>query len=179
MTSWGAELERYRGDISVNGRTTFARGHQLKQGDRIVARGKKSFFVVKYQDGSRFMVRDGDLKITKLTQHSSKVGLVRGTLLSFVKPESKHNFSLETKTASLGVRGTKFWVSESEKETYLCVCQGKVSIGNDSGSVVVAKNEDIRVGSRKQKLVKSEASTVMWNMAVEGFKQLGVPIDPR
>lgn len=175
----GAVLDRYKGKVTIRGKTSLSPGQKLQAGDHIIASGEKSFFVVKYLDGSRFLVRNGELKIKKMQQKSSRVGLLRGTFLSFVQPDSQHDLKVETRTAALGVRGTKFWASESDKDTYLCVCEGEVEVKNDIDSVVVAKNEDIRVSSRDQKLVKSIANNMMWNMAVDGFKELGIVIRPR
>ena len=176
---WGASLDRHRGSVSLNGKTDLTKGQAIKAGDRLIARGPKSFFIVKYDNGSRFLVRDGELTIDKLKNKSSEVGLLRGTFLSFVDPKSKQSFKVKTRTASLGVRGTKFWVSESREETYLCVCKGDVEIANETGRLVVSENEDIRVKSKGQKLAKSTASDMMWNMAVDGFKELGFTIPRR
>ena len=174
-----ARLERHRGKVSFNGKDSFSKGQVLKKGDRLVAYGGKSFFVIRYDDGSRFLVRDGELTINKLAKKKMEVGLLKGTLLSYVKQGSGQDFKIKTRTASLGVRGTKFWVSESPKDTYLCVCEGSVAIENDVESLIVSKNEDIRVKSRRQRLSKAHANDMMWNMAVDGFKDLGIDIPPR
>ena len=175
---WAAQLERSRGPVTLNGKKVVSKGQQLKTGDRLSSSGKGNFFVVKYDDGSRFLVKDGELTIDKLQGKSTEIGLLRGTFLSFVEPKSKNQLSIKTRTASLGVRGTKFWVTESPKETYLCVCEGEVEIANDTGSVIVEKNEDIRVSSRGHKLKKSLATNVMWGMAIGDFKELGFDIPP-
>ena len=175
----GAVLDRYRGQLTLNGKASPSKGTKLKKRDRLVASGKGSFFVVKYDDGSRFLVKEGDLIIEKLKKKSSELSLQKGTILSFVQPRQSRTLTINTRTASLGVRGTKFWASESPEETYLCVCEGSVEVNNKNGSLLVSANEDLRVKSQDQKLKKSLANDFMWNMAVDGFKELGFTIPRR
>ena len=176
---WAAKLFRYRGKVTLNEVVSPPNGTPLKDGDRLVSKGKSSFFIVKYDDGSRFLVRDGELVIDQLKKKFSKVELKKGTFLSFVQPKQSHSLTVKTRTASLGVRGTKFWVTESLKETYLCVCEGSVEVKNQKDSIVVSANEDLRVQSQSQKLEKALANNFMWNMAVEGFQELGFTIPSR
>ena len=73
----------------------------------------------------------------------------------------------------MGVRGTKFYIDQSEKETYLCVCEGKVEISNEISKEEVEKNEDAHV-SKRNKIEATQANNDMLSMAWDGFKEMGL-----
>ena len=45
--------------------------------------------MVLYNDGSRFLVRNGELKIEELKKESTKLSLIKGTIYSYVKNKEK------------------------------------------------------------------------------------------
>lgn len=178
-----ATLITYKGDVRLNQKqlSTEDKNLPLSQGALLEAKGKKSFVVIQYKDGSRFMVKNGNIKVEKLHPKKTLISLIRGTILSYVNPKSQQKFKIKTKRASFAVRGTKFWVQESPKESYLCVCEGQVAVRNNNALMLVNPGEDTHITSRIESLRKQNSSTKMWSMASEGFKTMGleVPVQPK
>jgi hypothetical protein len=174
-----AELVRFRGNVTVNGNGP-QKGQMLMKGDVLVADGAKSFFVVRYKDGTRFMIKNGRLEVDNLDRMNKKSSykLIKGYIFSYVNPKSKQNFKIKTKHASMAVRGTKFWLNESASESYLCVCEGSVEVKNDTGLISIGKNQDIHIDKNTKKLSLTPANPRMLKMALSGLKELGVSVNP-
>ena len=172
---FSASLTRFSGNVSINDGAVVS-PQKVKAGDKITAQGPKSFFIIRYENGSRFMVRDGGIQVLKDSPKNKKIDLIKGVLFAYLKPKSKQNLEVLTKSAVMAVRGTKFLVSEDPKDTYLCVCEGAVEIKNSTGSMSIAKGQDIHVKSKKSKLKMSGANSAMWTMAQEGFSVLDLKI---
>ena len=167
-----ASLSKINGIVSVNGKTATS-GMELHIGDTISARGKGVSAEIVFEDKSRMLLRNGELKIQKPTApKQTLVQLVHGVLFSS-KEKSEKDLKVQTRFASMGVRGTKFYVEQQTEETYLCVCEGAVEIANGVSSAVVNKNEDARVSMGKR-FTKSNANQMMIDMALDGFKEMGL-----
>lgn len=165
-----AKISKIHGEVLVNNQPGKIE-QVLNVGDVLVAKTKKSFFVVEYQNGTRFMLKHGVLKIVSLSDLNDTVELKKGTIFSRVKKSitGNINFSVKTAKASMGVRGTEFFILEDEKESYLCVCDGSVEVRkNLGGAVLVEKGEDIHVVDGKE-LLKLPASKQMMSMGNEIF----------
>ncbi len=177
---FAAKLIKFKGDVTINN-IEAVKGQMIKTGDTIEAVGGKSFALVHYEDGSRFMIKKGLLVINELDEKKNKnnLSLIRGIIFSYVKPNSSNKLSIKTKDASMGVRGTKFWLEADDKKTYLCVCDGAVEVTNGRGSATVKRNQDITLTSANDKLKVTPPNKLMWDMAAEGFEQLGVKVKDR
>ena len=165
-----ATITRSGGDIKVNGKA-MTNGSRIQNGEEIVITGKKSFAQLKFDDGSRMLIKEGSLKLTQPEEPKQNlVQLIKGTI--FVD-KAKGDSPLKIKTAHsvLGVRGTKFFVQEDPKETYLCVCEGKVEISNGISTEQVTMKEDAFVSSGKA-FKKSKANQMMWDMATQGVNEI-------
>jgi hypothetical protein len=172
-----ASIERIIGNVNLNGVKALV-GEEVKKGDVLRAIGKKSLFIIRYSNGSKYMLRNGRLKIDILTPAKSEIFLFKGKLVTSVKKKSykKDQFKVKTRTVAMGVRGTKFWISEDAKESYLCVCEGVVSAKNKLNDFEVKRNEDAHfVLNSKSKVQR--ANTAMMDMALEDFKLMGEPVE--
>jgi hypothetical protein len=174
-----AILERFHGTVTVDGAPA-EKGMVLIEGNQLKAKTEKSFFVVKFDNGSKAMVRHGNLVLDFMDYKQDKVELISGAMSVFVKPQKKkREFNIKTKTAIMGVRGTKFWLKQDEakKEAYLCVCEGKVEVTSrkTKKKVMVAKDQDIHVGVDGKLKVK-KAGKDMITMAEAGLRDLGEPV---
>ncbi len=175
---FAAELQRFKGDVRVNNMRPVV-GQALNSGDVLVAKGKGSFFVVRYPDGSRFMIKDGVLKVSKMERKDNRsfYDLVRGGLYLYINPETKHDFRVNTKKVSMAVRGTKFWIKETENESYLCVCDGVVETTNKKGRWLVKRKQDVRASSDNAKLELTVPNKQMWDMALKGLAEINITVD--
>jgi ferric-dicitrate binding protein FerR (iron transport regulator) len=88
------------------------------------------------------------------------VKLESGAMLSAVKnPEKrKDHFKIKTHAATLGVRGTAFYVrEEAGKPTYLCTCHGTVQARDASGKLIqefstTHHNEPVLLSEKVEKI---------------------------
>lgn len=166
-----ATLKKISGTITVNS-SKIAEERKVGAGDIISAIGKDSSVQIVFEDGSQSLLRNGQIIINEeIGEEKTLLSLVRGIYFS-QKQKNKSTLEIKTKNAVLGVRGTKFYVDESPKETYLCVCEGAVEIKNSRSTVVVEKNEDAHVKANAA-FDKTKANGMMLDMAWEGFEKMG------
>ncbi|MFP5387518.1 MAG: FecR domain-containing protein [Bacteriovoracia bacterium] len=167
-----ATLKNIKGTITVNS-VRAEEEKKVSPGDIISAIGKKSSVQIFFEDGSRSLLRNGQLILSEeKKQEKTVLSLVKGVLFTH-KSKSPARLDIKTKYASMGVRGTKFYIDQSDKETYLCVCEGKVEISNDKKKEEVDKNEDVHV-SERSKIEATQANADMLSMAWDGFKEMGL-----
>ena len=165
---------KIKGDVLINNiPLTFKT--VIKDGDVIVAKGKKSFSQIKMTNGSTFLIRDGKLTIVAKNKNKSGVNLAKGLLHIFFDKTKNSDFKVWTKNGSLGVRGTKFLVMETSDDTYLCVCEGVVNASNQKMSLDVTKGQDIHM-TKSNNLKTFEANKRMWSIANKGFDLMGIPL---
>lgn len=172
-----AEIVKHNGHLFINGNKAL-KNLEVNAGDTIESKGKGSYFIVKYDDGSRFIVKEGKLIIGKLEEKAknSSFDLVYGLMGTFIKPNEKHSFEIKRNDTVFGVRGTKFLISAKENETYLCVCDGRVNVRNKDTGVDVSRGEDLKIKNGDRKLSVANANAQMWEMARELFKELELKI---
>jgi ferric-dicitrate binding protein FerR (iron transport regulator) len=120
----------------VDGRALSA-GSPVRDGE-IVVTGPRSSATVVLQDGVALKI-GGSSQLRIGTDANGRVlDLARGSVLSAVKPRSGRSPGLRvrTRSATLGVRGTVFFVEESDsrKETYVCFCDGKIDLSLTGGA---------------------------------------------
>lgn len=171
------QIARMKGTVTVNNKPLTLKS-QLKFGDVIKALGAKTFIQIKFEDQSMVMLKDGEMIVEEprnLKKPVNTINLLKGMIFAYKKKNSSTNMEVKTKNISLGVRGTKFYVQESEKDTYLCVCEGVVSAQNKFNQVNVTKNQDLH-GLSTEKLVTQVASSTMIDMAYQGFSEMGFKI---
>lgn len=181
LFAFDATIVKINGECLVDGKKVET-GSKVNQGQKLVTNGKGSYAVVEYENGTKFIIKEGSLQIKKLSKKQSLIGLFKGTFLSFVngkdKKKKQENFKVLTKHASMGVRGTKFWAEVTNEETYLCVCEGEVEIKRDDKKMSVKRGQDIHV-NKSNDLSLATANENMWNMALDGFKLMDVSVKPR
>lgn len=160
--------EAYRGSDPIN------TGSKLYEGDKIRVVGPKSFVHMRFGDGSMMLQKEGTAILKMAKPKKTLINLIRGKLFIYKNPEADSKLNVRTKTVTMAVRGTKFFVEEG-KETYLCVCEGTVAARNKSGIVDVKAGEDLFSPTR-QTLNKKKAKPMMMEMASEGFATMGIPV---
>jgi len=86
--------------------------------------------------------------------------LVTGTIYAWTnKLTNNERFRVKTKWASFAVRGTKFYLEENKKESYLCVCEGMVHVEKDNAAVDVEKDFDLYLSKKELgKPIKAKAN---------------------
>ena len=169
---------RKHGKILING-TQVTNKTEIIVGDTIEAVGKKSFIQIRTKDGSVFLIRNGKLILEKFTKKSSLVSLLKGKFFHFYNKTNKNkSFRVKTKTAVMGVRGTKYMIEAKPEEAYLCVCQGVVSAKLKSSKKVHAIKAGDDIFLSKNTAHKKLASTQMMSMVKDEFLAMGHPVTP-
>ena len=91
-TIQAATLKKYSKGATINGKAINS-SVKLTQNDRLEAIGKKEYFIVEYDDGSKFFVRNGKLIIEELKENhirkESLFSLISGFFVSFINPKSE------------------------------------------------------------------------------------------
>lgn len=109
MTSlaYGSEIQisQLRGIVNIDGKSENI-GDSVVVGQKIKAIGKKSFFQLKYKNGSKILVRDGSLIIHQVSKDKNSVKLLSG--MSFYSIQKKKK---EKRTLQGLHKVCKFWCS--------------------------------------------------------------------
>ncbi|MFT6633267.1 MAG: hypothetical protein ACJAS4_003237 [Bacteriovoracaceae bacterium] len=172
------KIKRMSGEILVNTKK-ITKTTILKVGDTIQAKGKKSFIQIQNNLGSSFLIKNGIMKLVKFENDESIINLVKGKFFHyFDKKIGKGKFSVKTKHAVMGVRGTKYMIESNDKFDYLCVCEGSVAASRSKRdkTIFVNKGEDLFYYLGKKEANKQNSSDQMFSMTANEFQSMGHPI---
>lgn len=111
-------------------------GAKVFPGD-VITTGPKSFVRIVLREEAAIQIGpNSSLQVTR-REETTHLSLLKGFVLSTVKAlksRKKSRFEVTTKNASLGVRGTTFFVKEeSDGRTFHCVCEGTVAVHWNGG----------------------------------------------
>lgn len=149
-------------------------GDEVSEGMIIKLAKKGDYIDIKFQNGHKIRMMGSEVKVERLDPKNTLFNLIKGKIFSAVHaltPNEK--FEIKTKRASFAVRGTRFFIEESKKGSYLCVCEGVVNAKNAKGEVDVKKDEDIMVVA-KQDLKVTPSTKNMIDMSNSVYKEMGV-----
>lgn len=175
-------IQRFNGEVFINSTkvsTENSKSLDIKIGDVVEARDKQSFIQVKSSRGSTLLIRNGSIILDKFNNKTTVIQLLKGKFFHFLDTrKNKRNFIIKTKTASLGVRGTKYMVEATDEKTYLCVCEGKVAIKSNTTKrlYLTKKGEDIDILNTMADFKVRKASDLMFNMTSKEFSDMGHPL---
>jgi ferric-dicitrate binding protein FerR (iron transport regulator) len=118
---------------ALGGSAQLAAESPVHAGDRITtAAGSRARIL--FDDQSAIQLgAETEIKVVRVGKGATVIHLVRGGVLSRVKPQPKKSitprFMVRTKSAVMGVRGTTFFVrQDAAKPAFLCVCEGTVDV---------------------------------------------------
>ena len=121
-------IHRLRGDVRVNG-VLAKEGMDVKAGDVVTTGAGSEVVFVTGKDA--FLIRansrveaQGALGALAL----SGLRLVTGAVLSVFTPGERK--TLQTATATIGIRGTAVYLEAEESRTYVCTCYGEAEISS-------------------------------------------------
>ena len=168
-----ANVVKIKGTVLIDNQK-IREGAEVAQGMDLKIPKKGDYVEVKFQNGHVVRLVGAHVKVEDLTPKSTIFHLIKGKIFSAIESLSKdETFVVKTRSASFGVRGTKFFIEENSKESYLCVCEGVVSAKTTSGEVDVSKDQDLYIRGKKSLEVKA-ASKNMLNLSNNTFKDMGV-----
>ncbi len=176
-----AVVHRWKGSVVVNGKKIQSNGSKIPEGATIEAQADGSFIDLKLADQSLVRLVHGKVRADNLSSSKNIFTLLSGKLYSYIQKTARpDSFMVHTKTAVMGVRGTKFVVEESTEKSYLCVCEGLVHVSKKDKAksfVDVAMHEDLDIVLGKE-LNKPKESKMMSSMAEDVFKDMLLPVAP-
>ncbi len=145
------KLKFVKGSVLVNNKEAKTQT-QINNKDTISTK-KKSLTIIEFKDGSKIKLSEkSKLVISNYLADKRDVNLKEGNgFFNIIKSKvsKKENFSVKTKTASLGVRGTTFFVSYgislNNDDTWICVNEGQVDVTAKSTTVLVNAGQGVQV----------------------------------
>ncbi len=135
---------------------------------------KNAFVVLRTPKGSLVKLEGGHAVYRE--EKATVIDLVVGALFAVAKPHlTEPVLEVRTRSTVMGVRGTEFFVQETLKYSYLCVCEGVVRAAKRADA---RQTKDVKAGydlhaTQEQNLAEpSEASEAMLNMAKKGIAEM-------
>lgn len=168
-------MVKYQGKVLINKK--IIESGLIPLGAEIDTTAEKASLILRTSDGKILRFSEGIAKY----EGPSLVEVLKGKLFAFIRnvPKKGKEFKVRTRTAAMGVRGTKFLVLEEEKESYLCVCEGVVEARKKTQpDKLISVNAGFDLSIQEDKVLESpsKASKIMWKIAKNGFEEMGVPI---
>ena len=107
-------------------------GSSIFAGDKITTHADTQLRILLADKIAMQLGPDTEMTITHPAVRDTRVSLKKGSLMSSVHPLSgteRPRFAVRTPSASMGVRGTTFFVAETpSKPTFVCICHGSVNV---------------------------------------------------
>lgn len=149
-----SEVHELRGTVRVNG-ALVTRRTRFKPGDHIVC-GNDGYLVFIHGDDAYMLRSRSELVIGPRADDPQRMGLfnlVTGALGAVFRRKSGFR-QVRTQLATIGIRGTGFYVETRGDGTYFCTCWGAVEIqANDSPS----EREQIESRNHTPRLIRANA----------------------
>lgn len=150
-------------------------GSEIAEGMEVTMLKKGDYIDVKFQNGHLVRFVGAKVKVAQLNPKNTLFDLIKGKIFSAIKPLTENEtFVVKTKNVSFAVRGTRYFIDESKKSSYLCVCEGVVAAKFPTSEIDVKKDEDLTVNSKKGEVKATPASQAMIDMGNATFKDMGV-----
>jgi hypothetical protein len=144
----GQSIFRIDGTATVNGQPANLKT-QIKPGDTVQT-GPKSELV--FVSGGHSMIMRADSRMTLETAAgaaSTSSSIMTGLRMlsgKFLSVSRNSRVTVTTGTATMGIRGTGFYVEAEPDRTYFCTCYGITEVGSikdpDSKETIAAKQHD-------------------------------------
>ncbi len=170
-------VERYNETIYINDKA-YTKELIIKNNDSIRVEGKKSFIQLKLEDHSIMLFKEGEFKLKKIApQKENIVELKKGVLYHYLIKSKDVNFKVNTKYASMGIRGTKYMIEEKESSSYVCVCDGTVSVFDyiNKQLKLINKDQEVLITKDKTGDIKSTKQQMI-DMNFDIFQEMGYPL---
>lgn len=150
-------------------------GAEIAEGMELTIPKSADYVEVKFQNGHLVRFTGAKVKVETLNPKNTLFNLIKGKIFSAIKPLTQdETFHVKTKRAAFAVRGTKFMIEETKKQSYLCVCEGVVATKSAKGEVEVKKDEDLSLANAKSELKATFAAKSMIKMTNAVFTEMGI-----
>lgn len=140
------EVKQVKGDVRSNGTPLFE-GSKVFIHERLTT-GPKSFVRLLLPEGVAMQVGPkSSVELKRDKDEVTSLQLIKGMVLTRVRsaltPAEKDKFRVQSKSVSMGVRGTTFFAKAEKKKTFLCTCEGTVRVKWPKGEeTITSKHHD-------------------------------------
>ena len=122
-------------------------GATFNEGDRIITHADTRLRILLPEKIAMQLGPNAEMTIVHPTPGETRVSLNQGELMSSVHHFSateRPRFEVRTRSASMGVRGTTFFVAETpSKPTFVCICHGTVAVKTqDKETAITSEHHD-------------------------------------
>ncbi|MBN2535509.1 MAG: FecR domain-containing protein [Spirochaetales bacterium] len=145
-----AIMEFMEGEVSINDKK--AETGEKIENKSIVSTGENSFCEIVFDNKNIIKIQDNTLFKLDFSKVHKSIDLKQGTLISVLKKlavlADSDSFTITTPAAILGVRGTSFFVKADPVATYICICNGIVTVSdaeNNSSEIIKSKHHSGRL----------------------------------
>jgi len=136
LEGFKGNVEYLEGEVFING--AIAHFGSVVSDNDIIKTGKNSYCDIVFNKGNIFKLEPNTL--IEIKWNENQINIKKGAMgsvfsrLHALLPQGKL-LSLNTPSASAGVRGTSFYIRvEDEKNTYICTCNGSLKLSSGSES---------------------------------------------
>ncbi len=132
-----------KGTVTIN-KKTLDKSKAIKVGDTI-STFKDSLVLIQLDTGATIKINENSslkISIHKPKTNTTLVQLIKGSSFFRKDPKIKGKFNVKTKVATMGVRGTQFFVAygqELSDEVFMCVNKGSVWVSADKKKATIVK----------------------------------------
>ena len=176
--AYTGKIDFIAGDVRVGKEGSLNKAslnQQIQEGETIKT-GHDSAAIFTTNDGSQMKMKsDSEIKLT--ADRKNEVFLNSGAVFSNIKKQSQKHFFIRTRSAVMGVRGTKFFTSygeagKHEQDVWMCVNEGLVAITvpGEKSEVLVKEGYGVFVPAGKKATEPKPyewTKNLNWNMNPE------------
>ena len=164
-----------KGELFINNK--LARNGFVLNWDDEVKTGKRSLAVLAIYPGVKVKLKSNTSIVINKPIKQKKIRtfsyfIKQGEMFIKANRTKENRYSVETKNAVMGVRGTEFFVSTQKKvesKDWMCVNKGQVEVKIAKGSVLVNAGEGVAISKEKVPAVKKYKWTKRLNWKMEGL----------
>lgn len=168
-----ANIVKMQGKVMIN-KEAVKEGAEVADRMTIVIPKAKDFVDVKFQNGHIIRFVGATVKVESITPKSAVFNVEKGRVFASVKPMTKdESFTIKTARGTFKADGSKLWLEETKKDTYVIVADGKVAAKTKKGEVLVNKSEDLRLSKPTAELKTTLAAQSMIEKSNGIFKEMG------
>jgi len=167
---------KIQGIVTIDGAPAKA-ADPVKDGS-IIEADKNAYVDIRFDDSDVIRVKNGRV-VFSLASNKTHLSVVRGSVYISIRKffASNRTFSLDSRNAVAGVRGTKFLFEAAPEGTYVCVCEGVVTVSPKVDERIqknVAKDYDLWIKDGKP-VKEPKLSPDMSLMTNQVFEDMGIP----
>lgn len=168
-----ANVTKIHGKVMIN-KEVIKEGAEVADHMTIVVPKANDYIDVKFQNGHVVRFMGATVKVEDITPKSAVFNVEKGKVFAAVKPMTQNeSFIIKTARGTFKADGSRLWLDETKKDTYVIVADGKVSAKTKKGEVVVNKAEDLRLSKPTAELKTTLAAQSMVEKSNVTFKEMG------